>query len=290
MEFVEAPPGGKRKISYAYQVLQPIGEESGVPSSSVGPVGNAGGLRDTATPQLVSATAMTIFAGRKRSATSAAAGSGRRAPGHRHLASAADFSPTHFSEPVSDGPIPPPQSSHRREPSSPHPPTNLPSPMDVDRRFATPISSPIYQNPLLQRGAPVAAQTPSPLRRAPPILRTQDSNAVWAAAEGLRPIQEGFTAPGYMPARLVGGITYTVRSPHPRSPQVNPPTTQRMSVARQLFADYASTGMQGNNLQQQSAAQDIGLQQQTASQRPQFQQQQTVFCAVHWHFHFTRIY
>ena len=59
----------------------------------------------------------------------------------------------------------------------------------------------------------MADLTPSLSRRRPHVFRTQDSNAAWAAAQGLLPIGEGFTAPGYVPAHLVGGIRYSVRSP-----------------------------------------------------------------------------
>jgi hypothetical protein len=62
-------------------------------------------------------------------------------------------------------------------------------------------------------------QTPSP-RRLP--FRTQNSDVAWAAAEGLLPIPEGFTAPGYVQAHVVGGVTYTVRSPQARRPSVRP--------------------------------------------------------------------
>ena len=97
---VDTLPGGKRKTGYAYQILPPVGEESR--HSHTPPVaglsGNASGPRDTATPR------MDTLAGRKHAATSAASGSGRRAPffASEPLASANDFSPTHFNEPLSD--------------------------------------------------------------------------------------------------------------------------------------------------------------------------------------------
>ena len=278
-EFVDAPPGGKRKVGYAYQVLAPVSEDAG-------PTGNADGLRDIATPQLGSASG----AGRKRSATSAASGSARHGPSSKRLASAADFSPTHFDEPLSDAPIPEQPSMHRPNvPSpqlpSPHQPSNFqpvnfPSSMTFrqeapthggSQRAGTPLSSPISQNPLLRRETPVAIQTPSPSRRRPQPFRTQDSNTAWAAAEGLLPIREGFTAPGYAPAHIVGGITYTVRSPHARSPQTHQPVAQQASVGRQLFAEYA--GNQGNIPQQHPAAKGPDLQQQLAPQAPHFKQQ-----------------
>ena len=285
-EFVDAPPGGKRKVGYAYQVLDPVSEEAG-------PTGNADSLRDITTPQLGSASG----AGRKRSATSAASGSGRHGPSSKRLASAADFSPTHFDEPLSDAPMPERPSTHRpdlpspqlpspHQPSDflqrppPHQPANFPSSMTFrqevpthggSQRVGTPFSSPISQNPLLRRETPVPVQTPSPSRRRPPPFRTQDSNTAWAAAEGLLPIREGFTAPGYAPAHIVGGISYTVRSPHAHSPQTHQPVAQQASVGRQLFAEYA--GNQSNVPQQLPAAKGPDLQQQLASQVPHFKQQ-----------------
>jgi hypothetical protein len=75
-------------------------------------------------------------------------------------------------------------------------------------------------------------ETPSPHRRSA-TFRTRDGNSAWAAAEGLLPITEGFTAPGYVPTQVVGGISYSVRSPsrHPFS-------APRPHVGRQLFEDY----------------------------------------------------
>ena len=141
------------------------------------------------------------------------------------------------------------------------------------RRVATPVSSPISQNPLLQKGpgTPMDIQTPSP-HRLP--FRTQNSDVDWAAAEGLLPIPEGFMAPGYVPAHVVGGVTYTVRSPQTRRPSVQP-----ASLGRQLFTEYTVEGMQDNGerrlefqenvLPQQTASQPratLNLQQQIASQ------------------------
>jgi hypothetical protein len=98
-EFVDAPPGGKRKIGYSYQVLPPVVEESGSAVDRGDPVGIGGGSRDTADPQLGSSAILLPLAGRKRSASGAAPGSGRRGPVPRPLASANDFSPSHFDEP-----------------------------------------------------------------------------------------------------------------------------------------------------------------------------------------------
>jgi hypothetical protein len=287
VEFVNAPPGGKRKTGYAYQVLQPVVEDAGHAINPVDPIGNVGGLRDTDTPQSGSAVGPSTSTGRKRSATSAAPDSGRRGPVSRKLASAADFSPTHFDEPNSDAPIPPMDSLQDIELSSPHQRSTPPSPMaleqDVPRQsedpnlVTTPLSSPISQNPLLQREDPMVVQTPSPRRR-PHSFRTHDSTAAWAAAEGLQPTHEGFEAPGYVPAPVVGGITYTVRSPKERSPGhlTHPPITQRASVGRKLFPEYGNRQHQqpetvspSFHLQQQALAQPLGLQAVSSSSRPQ---------------------
>ena len=199
-EIVDAPPGGKRTKGYVHLVLPSVVEEDGQPSNSVDPNGNGGGLRDIASPQVG------LTASRKRAASSAAPGSGRRGTAPRQLASAADFSPTHFNEPVSDGPIPPTDSWDHLSLPPPHQPSFPSSPMAIDPvipdrdedppRNPSPFSSPISHNPLLQRGGSKAAQTPSPLRRRSHSFRTQDGDAAWAVAQGLQPIREGFSMPG----------------------------------------------------------------------------------------------
>jgi hypothetical protein len=277
LEVVDALPGGKRRVGYAYEVLQAVNED---PELSIRPVilaGNASSLRDTATPQ------HGLSASGKCSATSTAPASGPRGPISKCLASAADFSPTHFDEPLSDAPIPPLLTSHPHVLPSPHhhsncslPRTQVPvAPQAIvsPRRAETPVSSPISQNPLLRKGpgTPMDIQTPSP--RCLPF-RTQNSDVAWAAAEGLLLIPEGFTAPGYVPAHVVGGVTYTVRSPQARRPSVQP-----ASMGRQLCTEYTVEGMQDNGerclesqenvLPQQTASQPwatLNLQQQIASQ------------------------
>ena len=79
-------------------------------------------------------------------------------------------------------------------------------------------------------------QTPSPSRRRSASFRTRDSNAAWAAAQGLLPITEGFTAPGFVPAQLVGGVTYSVHSPQERQL-----TVPRSDVGRELFVEHTGT-------------------------------------------------
>ena len=242
-EIVAAPPGGKRRIGYMFEVLPPLAEDVGHGSRSVISVGIGGGSRDAANPQLGSPVTQALPTNRKRSASNAASGSGRRGPVPRPLASAADFSPTHFEEPRSD--IMPPA----HQPSAP--PRSLPpSPMAVEpddhqpatasHRTSSPASSPVSQNPLLQQRPSTVVHTPPPSRRPPQPFRTQDGMAAWAVAEGLHPIGEGFTAPGFVPAQVVGGVTYTVRSPQGRSP----PIVQQTYSGRRLFSEHGDWQLQ----------------------------------------------
>jgi hypothetical protein len=55
-DFVDALPGGKRKVGYAYQILDPVSEEAGPSVRPVVPAGTVGDIRGTATPQLGSTT------------------------------------------------------------------------------------------------------------------------------------------------------------------------------------------------------------------------------------------
>lgn len=259
-DIVEALPGGRRRAGYAYQVLQSVGEEDTSSFPTAVPTENAGVLRGHATPQSGAPAGPTILAGRKRSASSAASGSGsrRRGPTPRHLASAADFSPTHFDEPDSDAIPPPAFSRNHSPPLSPHQPP--PSPMRIDpgvsgcseaaQQDATPFSSPISQNPLLRKTGD--AHIPSPSRRRSASFRTRDGDAAWAAADGFLPITEGFTAPGYVPAQVVGGITYKVHSP--RTSQPTQPTVPLLTVGRQLFAEHSGIADTRTPIEQQQLA------------------------------------
>ena len=75
---VEALPGGKINLGYAYQVLQLVVEEIGQSSRPTDAAGNASGFWDLATPQRGLLVGPLNFMGRKRAATSTALGSGRR--------------------------------------------------------------------------------------------------------------------------------------------------------------------------------------------------------------------
>ena len=230
-------------------------------------------LRGHATPQSGAPAGSTILAGRKRSASNAASGSGsrRHGPTPRHLASAADFSPTHFDEPASDA-IPPSAFSRNHSPLlSPRQPP--PSPMRIDpvasgrseaaQRDATPLSSPISQNPLLRKTGDT--HTPSPSRRRSASFHTRDGDAAWAAADGLLPITEGFTAPGYVPAQVVGGITYKIHSPRTSLP--TQPTAPLLKVGRQLFAEHPGTVDAHTPIQQQQLAPHLSRPQATTQQQ-----------------------
>lgn len=154
-EVVDAPPGGRRQPGY---VLEPVFEETASAARLVDPAGGVGGPWGSAVPQFGPTTGM----GRKRSATSAAPAFGHHGPVAKHMASAADFSPTHFDGPVSGGPVPP----------SPNNPSNHLSPVRVEpenhvhvkgsQAGSLPLSSPISRNPLLGREMPMVVQTPSP--------------------------------------------------------------------------------------------------------------------------------
>ena len=82
-------------------------------------------------------------------------------------------------------------------------------------------------------------------------FHTQDGDAAWAVAQRLQPIQEGFLVPGYVPSRLVGGVTYVAHSPWEHSPATHQPVTA--SMGRQLFLGY-------HNLPQQMSSLGINLQ------------------------------
>jgi len=141
-----------------YQVLQPVTEESGQSGRPIGPTENAGGLWDIATPQLGLTAGPMALAGCKCSAMSAAPDDGHHGPISRKLASAADFSPTHFGESTSDGLI------LLMGPSQQNPDPTLPMRTGLDAPAHTPTSSPILQNLLLWREDPMDIQTPSPMR------------------------------------------------------------------------------------------------------------------------------
>jgi hypothetical protein len=204
----DVPSGRRRKPGDTARILDPVSEETAPTASLVVPARGGGGPWASATPQFE----LTAGTGCKCLATSAAPGSDYRGPVAKRLASAADFSPTHFNEPVSGGLEPAGSNSLSSQPSAAKTKLELPAHVKVSQRPSPPSSSPISKNPLLGRETPMVIQTPSPPRRQPQYFCTNNGNTAWATAQGLHPIQEGFSAPGYVPAQLVGGISYTVRS------------------------------------------------------------------------------
>jgi hypothetical protein len=197
--------------------------------------------------------------GRKRSATSAAPASGHRRSVAKRMASASNFSPTHFDEPVSSGPVPPsPNTPYKHSSAARVAPENN-GHVKGSQLPSLPSSSPISHNPLLGREDHMVIQTPSPPRRRPQSFRTHDGDTAWPAAKGLLPVREGFVAPGYVPAQLVGGVTYTVRSPQAGAPRPQQPIVREASVARHLFGEYERQqphASQARNLPQQVAPDD----------------------------------
>jgi hypothetical protein len=79
-------------------LLPAVEEEPSQFRPLVDPLGNTADLRGAVNPQMVSSASGTGQVGRKCSASSAAPGSARRAPNPHLLASAADFSPGHFTQ------------------------------------------------------------------------------------------------------------------------------------------------------------------------------------------------
>ncbi|KAF8812633.1 hypothetical protein BYT27DRAFT_6403981 [Phlegmacium glaucopus] len=198
--FVAAPPGTRRTVGYVYEVLPSIADPSpSVHARTGGPSdqpGNGDDSRGIPIPQSSLEPTEANFTGRKRSATNEAPGSPRLT----------------------------------RRPTQPNPST--PARSGHAHLSGAPISSPINSNPLLHHPPDAHMHTPSPGRKTT-SLRTRDANAAWAAAEGLLPISEAFRTPGYVPAHIVGGITYDVRSSQPEHPGPASPT-----FARQLFAEH----------------------------------------------------
>lgn len=144
-----------------------------------------------------------------------------------HLASVADFLPTHFEEPQSDGLLDAWQGQEVGNQDRTHNPT---SPMMVVPNML-PSSSPFSQNPLLCHASTIEAHTPSPARRHSNTLCMHDANKAWLAAEGLVPVTDNFHTPGFVPAQLVGGITYKVHSPRSQCLGI-------ASASRKLFGEH----------------------------------------------------
>ncbi|KAF8804842.1 hypothetical protein BYT27DRAFT_7105965 [Phlegmacium glaucopus] len=211
--FVLAPPGARKAAGYVYEVLPSIADASPSlcerHSGPSDPPGTVDDSRDISLPQPSLVPASGGFVGRKRAATSEVPHSPRRGSGPVDSLHA-------FPAPL----------SMAQALTSPANPTT-PARSTRSNRAVEPVSSPIASNPLLHHPVAASVHTPSPGRRRSLSLRTRDSHAAWAAAEGLLPIPDAFQTPGYVPAHIVGGITYDVRAPrlqHPRpaGPEVRP--------------------------------------------------------------------
>ena len=219
--------------------LLPVVEEEPAQSRPLsGPLGNTVDLWGTVNPQMGSSASRTCRVGRKRAASTAAPSSARRIPNPHLLASAADFSPGHFDEPLSDALVPPGSHDMRQRSHVPASPMRVDSTVQavVSRPDGSPISSTISHNPLF--ATPVASDHPrSPRRQPSATLLMRDSNMAQAAMEGLIPISEGFQAPGYAP---VGGVTYQVCSPRMGRPDSGKAGTSGSMRGRQLLSEYTS--------------------------------------------------
>ncbi|KAF8797646.1 hypothetical protein BYT27DRAFT_7219063 [Phlegmacium glaucopus] len=211
--FIVAPPGTRKTAGYVYEILPSIADASpSLPDHHSGPPdppGTADDFRDVSLPQTNLVPASGGFVGRKRAATSEVPHSPRRGRG--------PVEPLH-AFPAAQGLTSPHRTSSYAVPDLPaHPAT--PARSIRSNRTAPPASSPIASNPLLHCPVAASAHTPSPGRSRSLSLRTRDSHAAWAAAEGLLPIPDAFKTPGYVPAHIVGGITYDIRAPRLQQPK-----------------------------------------------------------------------
>lgn len=101
----------KQRPGYMYQALPTITEDTGKPVQSATYSENVGGSRDLAISQMSELIdpPLVPLVGCKHSVSSAISCSVDYGITPRKLALAADFSPSHFQEPVSDNCIPPQQ-------------------------------------------------------------------------------------------------------------------------------------------------------------------------------------
>jgi hypothetical protein len=230
---IKAPPGVRPSAGYQYEVLLPVEEQGekapgllGEPEDMSGKVVDS---RDFTTIQAGSKALPVAKVGRKRAATSEAPGASERTQIPHPLASAADFSPTHFDEPQSGGlPDAWQDEMAMKEQAAEQWVTGvggkLPSPMSVEPRAltwaekgkgkaaVTPASSPVVKNPFRHQSTQG-------------VYRTRDADAAWSAAQGRVPPEDEYRPAGYTP---VGGVAYKVVSPKARG----------SSAGRRLFTEY----------------------------------------------------
>jgi hypothetical protein len=235
LTLIKAPPGVRPSVGYQYEVLPPAEEQGDkAPELLDEPEdvsGKAAGSRDSAVIQAGSKVLQAAKVGRKRAATSEAPGASERTLTRipPPLASAADFSPTHFDEPQSGGLLDAwhdgtGTNTQAAEQWATGVGGKLPSPMAVEPRAltraekgkgkaaATPGSSPVVKNPFRHQSTQ-------------DVYHTRNADAAWSVAQGLVPAGDEHHPAGYTP---VGGVTYKVVSPKDRG----------LSVGRRLFSQY----------------------------------------------------
>ncbi|KAF8234655.1 hypothetical protein L208DRAFT_1393651 [Tricholoma matsutake] len=218
---IKAPPGIKPSIGYQYQVLQPVAEEAskipGQLGKLTGSAENVGGSQDINSPRASSMVGTAAIKGCKRSATSEAPGALEWVHNPMHLASTADFSPTHFVEPRSDGLLDAWQGHSQGGPSQ--------RPLDLEEA--------IPDGALCSSA--INVHIPSPARKHSDTFYTWDADKAWLAAEGLVLLADNFCAPGFVSAQVVGGITYKVHLPESQHIGM-----MKLSAGRRLFNEHLS--------------------------------------------------
>jgi hypothetical protein len=262
---IKAPPGVKPSVGYQYEVLLLVEEQGDKAPELLGEPedvsGKAVGSWDSAIIQAGSKVLQVAKVGRKRAATSEAPGASEHTLTQipPPLASAEDFSPSHFDKPQSGGLLDVWQdgvgtNTEAVEQWVTGVGRKLPLPMAVEPRAltwaqkgkgkvaATPGSSPVVENPFRRQSTQ-------------DIYHTRNADAAWSIAQGLVPAGDKHQPAGYTP---VGGVMYKVVSPKNRG----------LSTGRRLFLQYWEN-MDGDVHTQQGPSQ-TGLRsaQQLAEQAP----------------------
>jgi hypothetical protein len=230
---IRAPLGVKPSVGYYYEALLPVDEQGETALESPGEPedmpGKVGGSRDITIPQAGQKALPVAKVGRKRAATSEAPGASERTQIPPPLASAADFSPTHFDEPQSGGLLDAWQDQTATNANVQAAESwvtgvggKLPSPMAVEPRALTwaekgkgkaaPGSSPATTNPFRHQSTQ-------------DVYCTRNADVAWSVAQGLGPPGDEGHPAGYSP---VGGIAYKVVSPKARG----------LNARRKLFTEH----------------------------------------------------
>jgi hypothetical protein len=185
---IKAPPGVRPSAGYRYEVLLPVEEQGEKAPELLGELedvsGKVGDFRDITVIQAGSKALPVMKVGRKRAATSEAPGASERTQIPPPLASAADFSPTHFDETQSGGLLDAWQDEMATNVQAAEPWVTgvggkLPSPMAVEPRAltwaekgkgkaaVTPGSSPVVKNPFRHQSMQ-------------DVYRTRNADAAWS--------------------------------------------------------------------------------------------------------------